>query len=362
MKILKTILALISPFFLLASCSHDDGDGGIVPEIQLLSRLDFPETMAEIWGYVDNTGKEYALIGFGLFTDPPQAGVYIVDVSDPRNPVQAAKVTDAAGFDVKVWRNFMYSVNGRGSGLGGIVDISDPRHPQLVGSFPSSHTIFIADNGYLYSEFPGLRIFNLNPDPTNPALVWSDSTTGGHAAAVVGNRLYDFHGSAATHIYDVSNPSQPRLLGSIDPPFIRYHHSGWPSENGRFLFICDEGASHPDDDITVWDISDVANPEFVGGYKDSTAIVHNLIIVGNYAYVAYYNSGFRVFDVSDPRKFKLVDEFDTNADSGEFFNGAYGAYPFTPSDNIYVSDMGNGLHVFSFNKESGKSVNYITAP
>lgn len=348
MKFLKTSAVFILLYCVLSACNDDNNP--TPAGIELLSRLDFPETMTDVWGYVDpNTNKEYALIGFGLFNDPPNSGVYIVDVSDARNPLQVARVNDAPGFDMKVWRNFMYTVNGRG-GTGGIVDISDPANPRLVGSFPSSHNIFISDDGFMFSECPGLIIYDLNPDPTNPTQVWSDNDDNGncHDSAVIGDRLYDFHGSGGTNIYDVSNRAAPQLLGTINPPSIRFHHSGWPTEDGRYLFICDEGAAHPSADFTVWDIGDPANPQLVDSFADSAATIHNIYIVGDFAYAAYYNSGFRVFDVSNPRDIKVVDEFDTNSESGEGFLGAFGAYVFAPSGNIYVSDMQNGLHVFSF--------------
>ena len=320
--------------------------------LSLKGRLSIPGRAADVWGYVDsNTGKEYALIGYGIFSDPPDAGVVIADVTDPANPVQVANIDSVPGFDLKTWRHYMYTVNGRSNGLGGIVDISDPENPKVVDSIPSAHNIFIDERGFMYMECPGLRIFDLNPDPTNPKLIWSDSTFDCHDASVIGNRLFDFHGSAGTNIYDVTDPSDPQLLGSINDPAIRFHHSGWPTEDGQFLFICDEGARHPTADFTVWDISDVRNPRKVGSFADPDAIVHNLYVVGNFAFTSYYTAGLRVFDISDPRNPIQLDEFDTAPDtSGEVFAGDFGVYPFAPSGNIYVSDRQSGLFIFAFNE------------
>ncbi|MEE9167971.1 MAG: choice-of-anchor B family protein [Candidatus Neomarinimicrobiota bacterium] len=312
--------------------------------IGFLGNVEIPGTFTtDVWGYVDTlANKEYALVG-----DASGTGLVIVDVSNPLVPVRVATVPSVPGFDVKGWQHYAYTVTG-GGGSGGIVDISDPGNPQVVGTFPSSHNIFIAENGYMYSEAPGLRIYDLNQDPTNPELVWSDGTTGGHDASVIDDRLYDFHGSSGTNIYDVADPSNPQLLGSIDPPSIRYHHSGWVSEDGNYLFICDELASHPLADITVWDISDVRNPEQVGEFADSTATVHNLYIIGEIAYVSYYTAGLRVLDISDPTEPVIIDEYDTSPESGEGFAGAFGVYPFAPSGHIYISDWDNGLYIFLF--------------
>lgn len=341
-------------------CSDNDNDDGNNPGIQFLAKLELDGTLTDVWGYVDEAvGKEYAVVGYGLFEPDLNSGVHIVDVTDPRNPVLVASTNSVPGFDVKVWRNYIYTVNGSGNGAGGILDISDPANPQNVGAFTSSHNIFITENGFMYLEVPGIRIYDLNPDPTDPQLVWSGGSNG-HDATVIGPRLYDFNG-IATNIYDVSDQTNPQLLGSINAPFIRFHHSGWPTTDGQFLFICDEGSRHPDADITVWNISDPGNPQFVTDFKDSTAIVHNLYIIGDFAYVAYYNSGFRVFDVSDPGQIKLLDEYDTSVTTGERFEGAFGVYAFAPSGNIYVSDMFGGLHIFKFNADAANSTK-ILAP
>ncbi|MFQ5771652.1 MAG: choice-of-anchor B family protein, partial [bacterium] len=316
----------------------------------LLGRLSIPGQTADVWGYVDSsTGKEFALVGYGIFTDPPNAGVIIADVSNPSNPIQVANINSVPGFDVKNWQHYIYAVNGGSQGFGSIVDISNPENPIVVGSMPSSHNIFIDKRGFMYLECPGLKIFNLNPDPTNPELIWSDGTLACHDATVIDNRLYDFHGTGGTNIYDITDPRDPELLGSITDPAIQFHHSGWPTEDGQFLFICDEGARELTEDFTVWDISDVGNPQKVGGFADVNAIVHNLFVVGNFAFTSYYTAGLRIFDISEPKNPIFVDEFDTSMLSGENFAGAFGVYPFAPSGNIYVSDEQEGLFIFGFN-------------
>ncbi len=307
---------------------------------------------SDVWGYVDaNTGKEYALIG-GL--GQGTRVMHIVDVSDPAVPVLTASI-DVPGFDMKVWQHYAYTVTGGGDqGTdpdGRIVDLSDPANPVVVGAFPSAHNIFIDDQGFLYLEAPGLRIMDLNPDPTDPLFVWSDGTRDGHDATVIGDRLYDFHGRSGTHIYDVTNRSAPQLLGSITLPSIRYHHGGWTTRDGAYLLLCDELSQDSTADITIWDVRDPSNPVLAAEIGDQAAIVHNLYIIDDLAYVSYYTAGFRVYDVSDPRAPRLVDEFDTaTMEQGASFNGAWGVYPFTPSGHIYVSDTANGLYVFALDR------------
>jgi choice-of-anchor B domain-containing protein len=319
--------------------------------LELIGYLDVHqgEFVNDVWGYVDpSDGKEYAVVGGN--------GIEIIDVTDPQNPHQVFNSNSLPGFDMKVWQNYLYLVTGSsGANLGKILDITDPSNPSVIGSFNSSHNIFISEDGYLFAESPGLVIYNLNNTPAAPEFVWSDGTGGGHDATVIGNMIYDFHGSE-TNIYQfsASDNFSIQLLGSITTPQIQYHHSGWITDDERYLFICDEGANHPTPDITVWDISNLSEPVKVDEYADPDATVHNLYIIDDYAYVSYYTAGFRIFDVSDPENIKVAAHYDTSPATGQGFNGAFGVYPFLPSGNILISDQ-TGLYIFKFGSVSGTS-------
>lgn len=329
-----------------------------------LSVLELPDSVTDVWGYVDtNTNKEYAIVGYGGFKlkGDENSGVVVVDVSNPREPEIVANVNTVAGFDVKVWQNYLYTIDGTGTGLndGTILDISDPANPIIAGRFSTGHNMFIKD-GYMYLQTggQGLRIYNLNNNPTDPILVWSGGVDG-HDSMVFNNRLYSFDAAKGTNIFDVSNPESPLLLGSVSDPFIRFHHSGWVTEDQNHLFICDELADSPPTpapfDFTIWNISDLDNPVRVGGYADANATVHNLYIIGDFAYVSYYNAGLRIFDISEPASPRLVEEFSTSTQSGPGTDGAFGVYPFSPSGNIFLSDRNTGLHIFSFKKLEGSN-------
>jgi choice-of-anchor B domain-containing protein len=329
----------------LLSCQNGNDDPG--PDenpvnVMPVGHIQIPGTFkTDVWSYIDpQTDKEYALVG-----DHSGSGLTIVDVSDPSLPVIVANIDTIPGFDVKVWSHYAYVVNGGPSGFGYIVDITLPAAPQVVGSFPSAHNIFIDSSGFLYAEFLGLKIYNLQPDPTQPQLIW-DGGSEGHDATVVGNRLYDFHGSVGTRIYDITDRTSPLLLGSITDPAIMYHHSGWVTKEGRYLFICDELATGAQPDVTVWDIQDPQNPEKIGSISDPLATVHNLYIVGDTAYVSYYAAGYREYDVSDPAQPRLIGYYDTNVSAQQGFSGAFGVYAFSPTGLVFVNDWDNGLFIF----------------
>jgi hypothetical protein len=306
------------------------------------------DQFCQIWGF-ERGDRSYAVIGDW------DSGPIIIDTTDPTNPFVRKVITGTGvfGFDVKVWRNYLYCTEGRfghANESSRAIDITIFDVPIISAPFMNHHGFSIHPDGYLFAEIPGLRMYNLNVDPTPAAHAWYDGTMGGHDSTVDVDydRLYDYHGYGGTFIWNIANPTSPQMLGSIIDPTITYSHSGDNTLDGKFLFICDELATGVSKDLTVWDISNPASATKVGSYNDLTATIHNLYIIGSLAFVSYYSAGFRVFDVSNPASPTLLDTFDTApTHTGEGYDGCYSIYPYAPGGVVYVSDFDNGLYVFS---------------
>ena len=79
--------------------------------ISLVGSLDYPGTEGnDVWGYVDSTGTEYALVGL-------QNGFSVVNLSDPSNPVESFFISGAQSTwrDIKVWNHYAYVTTDEGS-------------------------------------------------------------------------------------------------------------------------------------------------------------------------------------------------------------------------------------------------------
>ena len=360
------IIAILTiPLIFIISCSKDNEVDPIdnnctlinydqfsdMPAVNLISNLEFENPINDLWGYRDGS-HEYMLVGFGEEGMLDETtGVHIVNVSNPEVPFISSSITNVGGRDIKTHLNYMYCVNGVAEISGNIVNIENPESPDIVGDFPGAHNIFITCDNLLILSDPGLWIYDLSDDPVNPKLLWNVVTNSGHEGAILSNTLYDFHGFEGTNIYDISDPFNPTLLSIIHSNLIRFHHSGWVNEDETILIINDErsaGSAELGDDFTIWNISDKSNPIFLSKFRDLESTIHNVHIIKNKAYFSYYSAGYRIFDIANSSEPELIFEFDTDPDvSGKGnFLGAFGVYALSPSGNVFISDVNNGLFIF----------------
>lgn len=154
-------------------------------------------------------------------------------------------------------------------------------------------------------------------------------------------------------IYDIADASKPTLLGRANTP-QGMAHTVWPSEDGTHVFVTDEILKGH---LTIWNITDPSTIVKVADYQPNVeAIIHNAEVVGNRAYISYYNEGVKVLDISDPAKPHEVGSYDMyegpdfdKDEDPEFpdisrMNGAWGVDSDYP--RVYVSAIESGLWIF----------------
>lgn len=314
-----------------------------------------------IGGFYDSISqKEYIIVS----EDTSMGGLSIFDVTIPSVIQRLGHLNTSNIFGAKVYKNYVYTIAFGSSGID-IFDIADIQAPVFVNHInQGSHTMIIDDRGFLYiSTSNGFSIYDLT-NPANPAFVknitYVVSGANWHDGIAKQNKLIIFAGSH-TLLYDLSDPVNPIVIGLISDPNIIYSHSGDLTEDGSYLFICDEGNLYGSGspDITIWDLSDLNDITKVAQIDDTTTnvVVHNAYVKNNYLYVAYYKAGFRVYNISNPNNPVLVDQYKTFGVSAngvwEPFRGCYDVYPYLPSGNIVALDSDSGLFVFSIDLTLG---------
>ncbi|MFQ5428856.1 MAG: choice-of-anchor B family protein [Phycisphaerae bacterium] len=347
--------------------------------IELLSWLplgDFGGSITsgnDSWGYVSPSGREYAIIGLS-------DGTGFVEVTSPSSPQIIAVMAGPNSLwrDIKTYQNFAYAVSEGGSGIqvfdlsqidSGIVTLANT---VTTGGVTASHNIAIDEaSGFLYrcgggSGTLGLRIYDLNPDPSNPTFVGQWNTRYIHDAQIVTYTSGPFAGkqvafcfsetgsgggTPGVDILDVTNKTAITQISFFQYSSPVFSHQGWLSPDRQFLYTNDELDEQTFGTPTttrVIDVSDLNNPVELPSFTNGNASIdHNLYTVGNLIFESNYRSGLRVYDATNPAAPVEIGFFDTYPpDDNPDFNGLWNNYPFLPSGIVIGSDLEKGLFIW----------------
>lgn len=319
--------------------------------------------LSDVWGYVDSLGNEYALVGL-------EKGFSIVDVTDPQNLTEVFYVSGPSSIwrDVKTWDKHAYITNETSGGLM-IVDMSALPGPVLSSdvsyyfgntySFTTGHNYYIDENGigYLFgSDYGqgGAIMHDLTNNPKMPVEVGALDSIYFHDGMARGDTLW---GAAVYEkqffIVDVSNKSNPVILQSHFTSG-QFTHNCWISDDGNTLFTTDEISNGAIGAYDVSDISNIDELDIIRSNPGSLVIPHNTHVYGNFLVTSYYRDGVTVVDATKPERLIQVGNYDTSPSlSGNGFNGAWGAYPYLPSEKLLVSDSELGLYVLGVDYVQG---------
>lgn len=313
-------------------------------------------TYNEVWGFAIN-GGEYGVIG-------SREGTYIIEVTYPEYPRLVRFIPGAAGDvtnrDYHDYAGYLYMVADQGESSLQIVDLHDlPDSVSVIYDsdtlFNRSHNIFIdsvAARLYACSVKKGdstsdLQIYSLQIPDQPELLLDYDAVSAFHDVYVKNDTAFGNNQREGLFVYDFTDLDKPEVIAALtDYPEKGYNHSGWVSRNGKYYFFADET---PGSDIKVCDITDITDIEVVNTFNSGVAedaMVHNVIVMGDFLYVSYYHDGFQLFDIIDPQFPVKAGFYDTylgsDHDGGK---GAWGVYPFLPSGVVLISDREKGLYV-----------------
>ena len=299
---------------------------------------------SDLWVWEAPNGRDYAMTG----THSAAGHAYIWDVTDPENLdiVDVVRVDARTVNDVKISEDGATAVisregaSNRRNGLV-ILDVSDPStgvrklaeyDDQLTGGV---HNTFI-HAGHVYALSGGRRFDIINiEDPSVPHRVGSfaldNPARSIHDVWVVDGIAYSANWSDGVAVIDVGGagkggtPQDPKLVGQFPFP-TGWNHAVYPyrsvstgkfyifagdeaARTGRYSPLAEIGTGTPgyDDEptrwrgwihILEWDENFEAPPRLVGRYEVPEAGSHNIWIEDDVMYVAFYNGGLRVVDVS----------------------------------------------------------------
>jgi uncharacterized secreted protein with C-terminal beta-propeller domain len=207
------------------------------------------DTSGWAWGVA--VAGNYAYVADG------QAGLQVIDVSNPARPVHVgAFETSGSASDVAIAGNYAYVAekprwagnNYIGGGGLEVIDVSNPANPARVGGYDSREVyaegVAVA-SGYAYvADYrDGVQVINVS-NPANPARVRGFGT-GGYAwdVAIAGNYAYVADGGDGFFtwpgqglvVFDISTQASPARVGS----FAASAYSSGVTVSGNLIYVAD---------------------------------------------------------------------------------------------------------------------------
>jgi hypothetical protein len=290
------------------------------------------------------------------------------------------------------------------AGLGDlrIVEVTDPRNPVELAdwgagkdgglAFGTPSLEELASEEFALQEFPP-RTDCTPPPQGGESLCRGDMAwVIGHSASAneEGNRAYVSYWDAGMIILDISEPSRPLLLGRAEEPATEEGnlHSAIAVPGEELAITTDEDFVHTKEDgihggpsggtglpggtphpagteprpgdrwgfARVWDISNPEQPKEIGSFEtrhsassrtDGLFTVHNPEVHGDLLYLSWYSDGLRVLDISEPESPREIASFVPEPE--ESYGGesipslVWGVH--VEGDLVFLSDMAAGLYI-----------------
>ncbi len=345
--------------------------------LEMIANVDVGEEGNDVWGYVDSTGLEYAIMGTHTTTK-------IWSLEDPANPIERASIPGPAGTwrDIKSFEDHLYVTSDQGDQGLLIIDMSmapdsissaywNPIFPVEVfqdtlgvpDTLGKCHNLYIdTDQGFCYLagcdvRNQGVLILDLNMDKKEPVLTGIMDNNYSHDVYVKNDKMYTsdiFIGSF--NVYDVSDKTNPVHLGGAETS-RRFTHNAWLSDDEKYLFTTDERTNAW---VDSYDVSDLNDIQFLDRYqpvetRGTNVIPHNTHFLDGFLITSWYTDGVVILDANEPDNLVKVGSYDTDTVFTQRFEGCWGAYPFLPSGLILASDINNGLFIFQPKRQDGEN-------
>jgi choice-of-anchor B domain-containing protein len=351
--------------------------------LELVARVELPTVVwsvgdtaggSDCWGYVDDEGTDYAIMGV-------LDGTAIVRAEDQKiiTTIPGPEYGDYYYHrDMMTYGDYLYvchEMTGTNQGIQ-IIDLSPlPDSVRYVTSYDevdyagayatTSHNLFVDEaTATLYlvrSSYDGFRVVSLD-DPENLNEVGVAETPGIHDLFSRKDTVFVAEGyNKSFSIWDVTDKENgPEFIVRVNVPGAGYVHTVWTTDDGQYLMTAEETANKT---VKMWDIRDYDDIELVGEYLGESKLAHNVHIKDDLAFISHYATGVTVVDISDPTDLREVARYDTFvAHDRSSYYGAWGVYPYLPNDYVYASNVEGHLDILKFQEVSNSVIENALLP
>jgi len=282
-----------------------------------------------------NTGDIFA-VGNLVYCANSEAGLVIINVLDPANPVYVGEYMDKGGLNGGIGRGVFVEGNyaflaDDDDGLE-IIDISNPASPVEVGQCDDSEgqcfsVIVEGDYAFVADGYEGLEIIDVSSksSPTEVAQVHSSLIGFAVDVAISGNYAH-LACDERYSIVDISDPLNPTKVISVSLP------SSDPrgvAVKGDIVYLTDGWG----DSIRIFNITNIASP--VEAPQVICGNSNGLFIDDDILYVSITNLGVKLYNISDQDDPQYITQYGI-IDS---------RVPFVSNGLLFTNDLRDSLHI-----------------
>ena len=233
-----------------------------------------------------------------MFCPPASGAVHTVDISDPVRPrLISEKICGRGDPCYNEGKLFFSNI---------IWDIKQADRPKILTTCDLPELFRIRD-GYLYGmrRHKGLQIYDIS-DPRQPTLIGSLAV---HLVDIELNKDDDYpylYGIKITGgvigdtlvVIDISDPYNPKITGKID----MLHVSGPFDVKGEYLYLVSFEAKDASQKggFYIYYVGDPYNPQFIGMADYNVGHPFDIVVYDQYAYVQDWVISILIFDISIP--------------------------------------------------------------
>lgn len=250
------------------------------------------------------------------------AGLMVVDIVNPSQPIPAwlFRVPYASAVECRGWHAYLTD---EVSATLSVVNVSEPTSPWIETSIsipgPALDVVLSGNEAFVAAGNYGMQVVDVS-DFLSLQLLGSVRTGFVSHVAVGGDYAY-MAGIDSLRVADISEPSDPRLIGRVGLPAS----ATGIATNETQVFVV---ASHAG--LQIFDVSSPAEPRFVKSFAcRGTAM--GVDVAGDYVYFVdqlALGAGLHVIDISDPDNPQLAGR--ANMPEGGAAVCVYGSQVYVP--------------------------------
>ncbi|MCW4012945.1 MAG: hypothetical protein NWF07_08130 [Candidatus Bathyarchaeota archaeon] len=260
-------------------------------------------------------------------------GVDIFNITDKTSPVKLTRITNTpnGALGLYITENILY-ISATSNGLK-IADVSDPAHPEVVGTVSEVDGIevYVCQEYAYVASGTSFSIIDVT-DPSNPERL---STVHGNERVykihAVDDTLYIGEVNQGLLVYDITDPTDPEYIRTVSGTTGIFDMDS----QGDTLYLGCHGNG-----VKILDITDRQNPQIIGSHNNGGE-AYGICIVDDLLMVADLQQGIEILDVSNPRSPTLEARWTTTHPHEIAGDTEY----------VYLADQDDGLEIFRYGED-----------